>query len=80
MTDYVITFARSARKELENLNTHIVNRIFPKIEALASGTLACGLVQLGLMRRHRLPLFQLSPFPPHQPLIRWAHIKLRKQC
>jgi mRNA interferase RelE/StbE len=35
MTDYVITFARSARKELENLDTPIVNRIFPKIEALA---------------------------------------------
>jgi mRNA interferase RelE/StbE len=35
MTDYVITFARSARKELENLDTLIVNRIFPKIEALA---------------------------------------------
>jgi hypothetical protein len=30
MTDYVITFARSARKELENLDTLIVNRIFPK--------------------------------------------------
>jgi mRNA interferase RelE/StbE len=35
MTDYVITFARSAHKELENLDTPIVNRIFPKIEALA---------------------------------------------
>ena len=35
MTDYVITFARSARKELENLDTLIVNRIFPKIETLA---------------------------------------------
>lgn len=35
MTDYNITFARSARKELENLHAYIVNRIFPKIEALA---------------------------------------------
>ena len=35
MTDYNITFARSARKELENLDAHIVNRIFPKIEALS---------------------------------------------
>jgi len=35
MTDYKITFARSARKELENLDAYIVNRIFPKIEALA---------------------------------------------
>ena len=34
MADYAITFARSARKELEALNVSIVNRIFPKIEAL----------------------------------------------
>jgi len=35
MADYAITFARSARKELESFDAHIVNRIFPKIEALA---------------------------------------------
>ena len=35
MADYSITFARSARKELEALDSAIVNRIFPKIEALA---------------------------------------------
>jgi mRNA-degrading endonuclease RelE of RelBE toxin-antitoxin system len=35
MTDNNITFTRSTRKELENLDAHIVNRIFPKIEALA---------------------------------------------
>ena len=35
MSDYSITFARSARKELEALDTKIVNRIFPKIEALS---------------------------------------------
>ena len=35
MADYTITFARSARKELEAMDTAIVNRIFPKIEALA---------------------------------------------
>ncbi len=35
MSDYTITFARSARKELERFNAHIVNRIFPRIEALA---------------------------------------------
>lgn len=35
MADYAITFARSARKELEALDAAIVNRIFPKIEALA---------------------------------------------
>ena len=35
MADYSITFARSARKELETLSASLVNRIFPKIEALA---------------------------------------------
>ena len=35
MAEYTITFARSARKELEALHASIVNRIFPKIETLA---------------------------------------------
>lgn len=35
MDDYAITFARSARKELESLDASVVNRIFPRIEALA---------------------------------------------
>lgn len=35
MTDYTFTFARSARKELESFDAYIVNRIVPKIEALA---------------------------------------------
>lgn len=34
MADYTITFARSARKELEALEATIVDRSFPKIEAL----------------------------------------------
>lgn len=34
MGDYSITFARSAKKELEYLPSKVVNRIFPKIEAL----------------------------------------------
>lgn len=34
MTEYAITFARSARKELEALDSNLVGRIFPKIEAL----------------------------------------------
>ena len=42
MTDYVITFARSARKELENLDAPIVSRIFPKIEALAKDVRPAG--------------------------------------
>lgn|SRR5581483_2238020 len=35
MTEYGITFTRSARKELDAFDANIVNRIFPKIEALA---------------------------------------------
>jgi len=35
MSDYSIAFARSARKELERLPNREINRIFPKIEALA---------------------------------------------
>jgi mRNA interferase RelE/StbE len=34
MTDYAVTFARSARKELETLDSDLVSRIFSKIEAL----------------------------------------------
>jgi len=33
--EYTITFAQSARKELERLSANVVSRIFPKIEALA---------------------------------------------
>ena len=35
MPEYTITFAQSARKDLERLSASIVNRVFPKIEALA---------------------------------------------
>ncbi len=35
MPNYKIVFARSARKELENLPKSIVQRIIPKIEDLA---------------------------------------------
>jgi mRNA interferase RelE/StbE len=35
MADYSISFARSARKELESLSAKLVQRIFPTIEALA---------------------------------------------
>ena len=35
MADYAISFARSARKELEALEEKQVNRIFQRIEALA---------------------------------------------
>ena len=36
MADYAVIVARSARKELEDLDSNLVNRIFPKIEALAN--------------------------------------------
>jgi len=35
MADYSITFARSAGKELDALSNSLIQRIFPKIEALA---------------------------------------------
>lgn len=35
MSKYLITVARSARKELEALDGKLVNRIFPKIENLS---------------------------------------------
>ena len=34
MAEYRVSFSRSARKELEGLPRQIVERIFPKIEAL----------------------------------------------
>ncbi|MFH1006729.1 MAG: type II toxin-antitoxin system RelE/ParE family toxin [Candidatus Latescibacterota bacterium] len=46
MSEYVITFAQSARKELERLNTNTVSRIFPKIEALAQNPRPHGLRKL----------------------------------
>ena len=36
MADYSITFARSARKELEALSNSLIARIFLKIESLAA--------------------------------------------
>jgi mRNA interferase RelE/StbE len=35
MAEYNITFARSARKELEALDAEVVSKIFPKIENLS---------------------------------------------
>jgi mRNA interferase RelE/StbE len=36
MTDYTVTFARSARKELEQLDRATRNRMLSRIEALAA--------------------------------------------
>jgi len=46
MADYTITFARSARKELENLPAHIADRILRKIEALAVSPRLPGVIKL----------------------------------
>ena len=35
MADYHLTFARSARQELEALDDVLINRIFPKVESLS---------------------------------------------
>ena len=35
MREYTVRFARSARKELERLDSNLVARIFPRIEALS---------------------------------------------
>lgn len=36
MSNYSVTFLRAARKELEALPAKLINRIFPKIESLAT--------------------------------------------
>ena len=46
MAEYTITFARSARKELEALDSAVINRIFPKIEALATEPRPTGCLKL----------------------------------
>jgi len=46
MADYALTFARSARKELEALDAALVNRLFPKIEALAKEPRPSGCIKL----------------------------------
>ncbi|MBF0518942.1 MAG: type II toxin-antitoxin system RelE/ParE family toxin [Nitrospirae bacterium] len=46
MTDFSITFARSARKELKALDEPFVSRIFPKIEILTKKPRPKGSVKL----------------------------------
>ena len=46
MADYTITFARSARKELERLPDEIAGRILEKIEALSLNPRPPGIVRL----------------------------------
>ena len=46
MADFTVTFARSARKDLERLNASIVKRIFPKIETLTKNPRPPGCLKL----------------------------------
>jgi mRNA interferase RelE/StbE len=46
MSDYAVSFTRSARKELEALPSDIVDRIFSKIESLAKNPRPSGCKKL----------------------------------
>ena len=46
MADYSISFARSARKELERLPNDIADRILAKIELLAGNPRPAGVIKL----------------------------------
>ena len=46
MADYAVVFARSARKELQNLDPQIARRIIAQIEALVTDPRPSGVVKL----------------------------------
>jgi mRNA interferase RelE/StbE len=46
MADYSISFARSARKELERLPASVAERILAKVEALAGNPRPVGVIKL----------------------------------
>ena len=46
MADYVVVFARSARKELQNLDPQVARRILKQTEALVSNPRPSGVVKL----------------------------------
>ena len=46
MADYSISFARSARKELEKIPADVADRIFLKIEKLAATPRPVGVIKL----------------------------------
>jgi mRNA interferase RelE/StbE len=46
MADYSVNFARSARKELENLSGDVAGRILAKIELLAANPRPVGVIKL----------------------------------
>jgi mRNA interferase RelE/StbE len=45
MADYSISFARSARKELEHLSADVAERILTKVEALAENPRPAGVIK-----------------------------------
>ena len=46
MADYAIVFARSARKELQNLDPQVTRRILKQVEALVTDPRPSGVVKL----------------------------------
>jgi mRNA interferase RelE/StbE len=57
MADYSITFARTARKELENLRPHDADRVLKKIELLGENPRLPGTIKLhGVKNLWRLRL------------------------
>lgn len=46
MAEYSITFARSARKDIERIDARTVQRIFPKLENLANQPRPAGCLKL----------------------------------
>ena len=46
MADYAVVFARSARKELQNLDPQVSRRILKQIEALVTDPRPSGVVKL----------------------------------
>ena len=46
MADYRVVFARSARKELQNLDPPVARRILKQVEALASDPRPAGVLKL----------------------------------
>ncbi len=46
MADYAVVFARSARKELQNLDLQVARRILKQVEALVANPRPSGVVKL----------------------------------
>ncbi|MBZ5538193.1 MAG: type II toxin-antitoxin system RelE/ParE family toxin [Acidobacteriia bacterium] len=84
MNNYALTFARSARKELEGLDASIVRRIFPAIEALASNPRPHGCRKLrgeeNLWRIRVGPYRVVFTVDDHQRLVDIIAVRHRKEA